>query len=429
MTDQVSQRAMIDAKLSTIRVKERARKDLGDIAGLAASIDSLGLLQPIGIDSNYRLVFGERRLRAFEHLGRETIPARIVHVSSLLLAEHAENEIRKDFTPSERVAIAKAIEDEIGNRRGQRTDLKSEDQGELLAAEPVANLPEVEAGKRTRDIAAEKAGFDSTTTYRQAKTVVEHAEPELVDAMDRGDVAISTAAKLAKAEPEQQRQAAADPRKAIELAKQASAAKAREIKQASVDIADEKREAKKTAIVERLESVAAREIEAPTGLYDTIVIDPPWPMVKIERDVRPNQVAFDYPTMSEAELAALEIPADKDCHVWLWTTHKFMPMAFRLLDAWGLKYVCTFVWHKPGGFQPIGLPQYNAEFALYARKGAPKFIDTKAFPTCFNAPRGAHSEKPEEFYEVVRRVTAGRRLDMFNRREIDGFAGWGKEAA
>lgn len=52
-----------------------------------------------------------------------------------------------------------------------------------------------------------------------------------------------------------------------------------------------------------------------------IVLDPPWPMQKIERDVKPEQVAFDYPTMSEEELAAMPIPAADDCHVWVWTTH------------------------------------------------------------------------------------------------------------
>lgn len=178
----------------------------------------------------------------------------------------------------------------------------------------------------------------------------------------------------------------------------------------------------------KVDELRKRETEPATGTYDVIVIDPPWPMEKVERECRPNQVAFDYPTMSEGELAALEIPAADDCHMWVWTTHRFLPMALRLIETWGFRYVCTFVWHKAGGFQPIGLPQYNCEFAIYARRGSPVFADTKDFDVCFHAERGAHSEKPEDFYDVVRRVTCGHRLDMFNRREIEGFDGWGNES-
>ena len=180
----------------------------------------------------------------------------------------------------------------------------------------------------------------------------------------------------------------------------------------------------------KIAEARARETALPDGTYDVIVIDPPWPVEKIERDVRPNQSArLDYPTMTEAELEALAIPTAADSHVWLWTTQRFVPMAFRLLERWGFRYVCTFVWHKPGGFQPIGLPQFNCEFALYARKGTPLFANTKAFPTCFEAPRGQHGEKPDKFYDLLRRVTAGRRLDMFNRRPIEGFTGWGNQAS
>jgi len=202
---------------------------------------------------------------------------------------------------------------------------------------------------------------------------------------------------------------------------------AAQVKSGAMPAAKAVQEIQKQKLKTRLDEVTTREAIEPTGLYDVIVIDPPWPMQKLERDERPNQVDFDYPTMTEEQMANLQIPADVNCHVWLWTTHKFLPMAFRLLDTWKLKYACCFTWHKPNGFQPFNLPKYNCEFALYARKGAPSFLDFKNFSVCFNAETKGHSVKPEEFYELLRRTTGGRRLDMFNRRTIEGFDGWGKE--
>ena len=166
----------------------------------------------------------------------------------------------------------------------------------------------------------------------------------------------------------------------------------------------------------------------PDTRYRVIVIDPPWPMQPIKRRKWPAHNVIPYQTMTEAEIAAVDLPAAEHCHVWCWTTHKFLPMALRLLPVWRVKYVCAFVWHKNVGFKPFGLPQYNNEFALYGRIGSPEFTDTAGLATCFNARRTGHSVKPERFYEMIRRATTGPRLDMFNRRFIKGFDGWGDEA-
>jgi len=172
-----------------------------------------------------------------------------------------------------------------------------------------------------------------------------------------------------------------------------------------------------------------KDIEPLKNIYDVVVIDPPWPIEKIERDVALNQTkTIDYPTMTVEKIKEFKIPANEHTHLFLWTTQKFLPVSFEILEGWEFRYICAFTWHKKGGFQPFGLPQYNSEFCLYARKGTPKFIDTKSFMTCFEAPRRGHSIKPIEFYETVRRVTDGQRVDIFNREPIPGFDSWGFEA-
>lgn len=186
---------IIEIPCGQIRVGERHRKEMGDLEALAVSISTVGLLHPPVVTRDGVLVCGERRFRAMRDiLGWKTIPVIVLEVSSIVEGEYAENEIRKDFTPSERVAIGRAIEAEIGKRQGRRTDL-----------EPVENLPQVPPGTKTRELAAEKAGFGNARTYQQAKKVTEDGAPELVAAMDAGEVSISAAAVLAQAPPDTQR--------------------------------------------------------------------------------------------------------------------------------------------------------------------------------------------------------------------------------
>ncbi len=194
MTSGIEFPAIQHLPLDQIRVGFRHRHDMGDLQALAASMTAIGLLQPIGVTADLTLVFGERRLRAAKMLGWNTIPARIVDVPSIVAGEYAENEVRKNFTPSERVAIAEVVRAEIGSRQGQRTD----------QAQPVDRGPQVGPGEKTRDIAAQKAGFDSSHAYRLAKTVVERGAPNVVEAMDAGEVSISAAARAVKAAPKEQ---------------------------------------------------------------------------------------------------------------------------------------------------------------------------------------------------------------------------------
>ena len=210
---------IIEVKVDLVGAHGRFRKDFGDLNSLAASIAEIGLLQPIGIDSGNQLVFGERRLRAFKMLGRESIPARIVNLDSLIKGELAENDCRKDFTPSERVAIGAAIEAELQGRNHR-------------PAESPENFPELPQGD-TRDLVAKATGFGNGKTYEQAKKVVQEAAPELVEAMDRGEASVSAAAALLSEPKEVQAKVAQEGKKAIQqAAKQARTPKIELIKPA-----------------------------------------------------------------------------------------------------------------------------------------------------------------------------------------------------
>ena len=160
----------------------RHRKDYGDLDALARSIDEKGLLQPIAITPHGMLIAGERRMLAWPKtkFHDQPIPVHVVNLDEIVRGEWAENADRKDFTPSESVAIRRALEPmlkaEARERQGARSDLRG-------------TSPNVNVGRAADKIAA-FVGKDRRTLDRaEAVVAAAEAEPEkygkLVEAMDR----------------------------------------------------------------------------------------------------------------------------------------------------------------------------------------------------------------------------------------------------
>ena len=109
--------------LDRITVGERHRRDMGDIPALAASIASVGLLHPVVITPNGVLIAGERRIEACRRLGWSAVPVHVVDIDAIARGEFAENAHRKDFAPSELVAIAATVEQRERELAQQRMTL------------------------------------------------------------------------------------------------------------------------------------------------------------------------------------------------------------------------------------------------------------------------------------------------------------------
>ena len=93
--------------IASIRISERVRQDVGDIAPLMASMKHHGQLNPVTVTRGNELVAGYRRLSAARKLGWQYIDANVVERDSeieKLELELEENVHRKDFSPEELLA-------------------------------------------------------------------------------------------------------------------------------------------------------------------------------------------------------------------------------------------------------------------------------------------------------------------------------------
>ena len=169
-------------KIENIIIGTRARKDMGDLEGLASSMKRHGLLHPVVVKKDGALVAGHRRIEAALLNGWTEIAVTVIEVEDLLSAERDENSERKDFSPTEAVEIGRLIEAQhlakIAAVANSNRSLAGKASAAKRAGKPTGVVKNgVVAFGDTNDTAAAAVGM-SATSYYKAKAVVAAAESD-----------------------------------------------------------------------------------------------------------------------------------------------------------------------------------------------------------------------------------------------------------
>jgi N6-adenosine-specific RNA methylase IME4 len=191
-------------------------------------------------------------------------------------------------------------------------------------------------------------------------------------------------------------------------------------------------------------------VQLPVGRYQTICLDPPWDMRRLTLDKFPDQGhALDYPTLPsfcrEGKCLredcksvqcvvgrVLDKSADDNCHLYCWTTQRFLPDALALVKSWNFHYQCCLYWLKKGsqggdiGMTPFSW-KFNVEPIIFAHRGNLK-LNRMGMTLSFEGLAQGHSVKPQEFYDRVMEASPEPRLELFARKPREHFTVWGNES-
>lgn len=165
--------------------------------------------------------------------------------------------------------------------------------------------------------------------------------------------------------------------------------------------------------------------------YQIIYADPPWAINIISHKVRPNQLDMPYERMTYEQICSLNVKslADEECNLFLWTTQKWLPRAFQVMDSWGFSYNCTITWNKTYGFTPFSF-MWSTEYLLYGQLKN-KWVRQPGigkYKTCFEHKPIGHSVKPNLFREVIKGFCGDKpAIELFARQKTEGWDVWGNE--
>lgn len=159
------------------------------------SVAQFGVLAPAlarpRLEGGYELVAGHRRMRASELAGLETMPVIIRQMDddTATITMVDSNLQRETLLPSER-AFAYKMKMEAMKHQGERTDLTS------------GQLGRKSDGKESREIIAEQTGESARQVQRFINLT--NLIPELLDMVDRKEIAFNPAVELSFLKKEEQ---------------------------------------------------------------------------------------------------------------------------------------------------------------------------------------------------------------------------------
>ena len=135
--------------------------------------------------------------------------------------------------------------------------------------------------------------------------------------------------------------------------------------------------------------------------YGTIYADPAWPERGGGKRGGRRGANAHYAMMTVREICALQVRelAAPNCHLYLWTTNRYMKEAMAdVIPAWGFRYVTKIGWYKEG--KP-GLGQYfrgKDEVLLFAVRGAPPY---RTLPDGKRAQGTTAIEAPQHYADAI----------------------------
>ncbi len=179
-------------------------------------------------------------------------------------------------------------------------------------------------------------------------------------------------------------------------------------------------------IIQSYYLLGKNKLEFSKKKYQIIYADPPWRYDF--SNTKNRKIENHYNTMSIDDIKTLQVPADKNCILYLWATAPKLLEALDVMLSWGFKYKTQSIWDK----EIIGMGYWwrgQHEILLVGVKGkmSPPPQSYRE-SSVYREKRTKHSKKPEYYKNFISKVYPQfNKIELFAREKTKGWDAWGNE--